>query len=488
MPGYIKNPPDAKALMVSARSFGNYDLAGALADLIDNSIKAQAEKVSLFCLYNDGDPEIRVLDNGHGMSQSELYNAMRPANTNPLEERSPDDLGRFGWGMKSASFSQCSKLTVISHKNGEINGASWDLADIDDWKMKVLTETEISKICSAELLKSSGTEIIWNRCDRLSEAGNINSDEFNELISYAHNKIAMIFHRFINENKGTKKLNIKINGHNIPEFDPFYSKHDATQVWPSETLAVSHNSSIKVQPYILPHYSKLKTHEQLELEGEEGLVRNQGFYVYRNNRLIIYGTWFRLAKFGELSQLVRISVDLPNSLDEMWKITIDKSDAQLPSFLRRRLKQVVDKLKSRSSKVFRSKGGKIDNQNLQNLWIRHIRNGEVRYLINREHPLILSLFKKTGDKSPVYAVLKAIEDNFPVEAFTSDIGKNTNEINQAELNRNEFMKFLKAAIPSLLIEVNGNTSALKKMLKSTEPFYSNWTITQEFLKQEGINQ
>ena len=91
---------------MSARSFGNYDLPSALADLIDNSITAEAKKVHLFCFYKSGAPEVRIIDDGLGMTERRLHEAMRPASSNPAHERSPDDLGRFGWGMKSASFSQ----------------------------------------------------------------------------------------------------------------------------------------------------------------------------------------------------------------------------------------------------------------------------------------------------------------------------------------------------------------------------------------------
>ncbi len=135
MVSYKENPPDAKSLMTSARSFGNYDLAGALADLIDNSIKAKANSISLLCRYNDGAPIVHVLDDGEGMSKEELHAAMRPASHDPSAERSADDLGRFGWGMKSASFSQCKKLTVLSRKDGQVSGASWDLDNLDKWKM-----------------------------------------------------------------------------------------------------------------------------------------------------------------------------------------------------------------------------------------------------------------------------------------------------------------------------------------------------------------
>lgn len=86
---YIPNPPDAASLMLSARSFGNYDLARALADLIDNSIKASAHSIGLNCFFNNGEPEIRIIDDGHGMLPDELYAAMRPASQNPLMERSP---------------------------------------------------------------------------------------------------------------------------------------------------------------------------------------------------------------------------------------------------------------------------------------------------------------------------------------------------------------------------------------------------------------
>lgn len=96
----------ASALMATARSFGNYDLAAALADLIDNSIKAEAEKIYIEFVPEDDDVIVRIRDDGTGMSREELIAAMRPASTHPEEIRTKFDLGRFGWGMKSASLSQ----------------------------------------------------------------------------------------------------------------------------------------------------------------------------------------------------------------------------------------------------------------------------------------------------------------------------------------------------------------------------------------------
>src|SRR5262249_23669210 len=162
----------------------------------------------------------------------------------------------------------------------------------------------------------------------------------------------------------------------------------------------------------------LRLSEYERLGGDEGFLRTQGFYIYRNHRLIINGTWFRLAKHGELSQLVRISVELPNSLDHIWKITIDKSDAQLPARLKSRLKQIVDGLKARASRVFRSKGGRIDTDDTT-VWSRHARGGEIRYSINRKHPLIASLLgiDDPKTKNAARAVIDVIEQSFPVIAF-----------------------------------------------------------------------
>lgn len=155
---FESNPPEAASLMMSARSFGNYDLPGAIADLIDNSIKARAKRIRIWCRYNAGEPEVRICDDGDGMSQGELIAAMRPASSNPTEKRASDDLGRFGWGMKSASFSQCRRLTVLTVQKGMRSGASWDLDDIQDWRMGVLSHDEVADASEGLHSLKNGTE------------------------------------------------------------------------------------------------------------------------------------------------------------------------------------------------------------------------------------------------------------------------------------------------------------------------------------------
>jgi hypothetical protein len=480
------NPPDASSLMLAARSFGNYDLPAALADLIDNSIKAGARLVELTCDFNAGSPQVRILDDGVGMGPEELKTAMRPACGNPLDERSPDDLGRFGWGLKSASFSQCRRLTVLARRNGVLSGCVWDLDDVDGWRMGILDEAELRASTTPKLLERDGVEVIWDACDRLSENGTLTHAEFNALIVHAHSRLALIFHRYLSGDAGRHKLVIELNGQPVAPWDPFHREHPATQEFELETLEVG-GRTITVQPFVLPHYSKLDDGQYDRLAGEEGFVRNQGFYVYRNNRLIISGTWFRLLRFGELSQLIRVRVDITNALDHIWKITIDKGDAQLPAVLRARLKQIVDGLRRRSARVYRSRGGRLDRPGSVSVWSRHARNGEIRYSINREHPLISALLASTDEdqRDAATAALRVIEQGFPVNTFSADAAAQLDAIHQTSADPAQFRAELMAALPALLDQADGSFGELASLLKVTEPWSGAWGLVESVLAEKG---
>ncbi len=485
---FINNPPNATSLMSSARSFGNYDLPSALADLIDNSIKAKAKHVALNCDYNGGEPIVKILDDGEGMTEGELHAAMRPASTNPSLDRSPDDLGRFGWGMKSASFSQCKELTVITRKSGQTSGARWNLDDVSDWKMGVLDTADMSAESDLHFSsKKSGTEVIWKRCDRLSEEGLLSEDSFNEAIVHARERLALIFHRYLAGEVHGRKLSISLNAIEVAPFDPFHKSNNATQALEVELLRVGESQQIRIEPFVLPHFSKLSIRDHERLGGEEGFIKNQGFYIYRNHRLIMHGTWFRLVKHGELSQLARIAVDIPNSLDSMWKITVDKSDAQLPAALRARLKTVVEKIKRRGARVIRSKGGKVGKADKVTVWEKFARQGEFRYLINREHPMIASLLDSEDESvsGAARAAISLIEQNFPVIEFGADYGKNPDGIAQTSNDPRSFIEMLDAALPMALSNEGGDMQALVERLRITQPFSGHWKVVEGHLKAKG---
>ena len=487
MTKFVKNPPEAAALMMSARSFGNYDLPSALADLLDNSVKAKARNIEVFCVREDANPVVRILDDGHGMPEEELHRAMRPASSNPDDERAADDLGRFGWGMKSASLSQCRRLTVLTRHDGKYCGAVWDLDDLDDWKMGVLDEVETKQLANPKLLKSDGTEVIWTKCDRLSEFGKVRSKEFNELVAHAKSELALTFHRYLAGEHGLRKLAIKFNGDPLKPVDPFLRDHPATQAKPLEHLELE-GKPFTVQAFILPHYSKLSSAEHEKLGGEEGFVRSQGFYVYRQHRLIMHGTWFRLVKHGELSQLVRIAVNIPNSLDEIWKITADKSEAQLPSGLRARLGKIVKGLKGQSGRVFQSRGGRIKPTGGKTpVWAKYVRNGEVRYYLNREHPLIAGMLEhEDADVARSFgAAMSIIEDCFPAVSIGEDFASRPEMMNQSVLDRGAFVERLESALPSLLVRSEGSFEKLWELLQATEPWAEHKAVVEEHLREKG---
>jgi len=485
----ISNPPDASSLMLTARSFGNYDLAGALADLIDNCIVAKSTQIDIQCEYNEGhNCEIRIRDNGSGMDKETLYTAMRPASTNPENERSLDDLGRFGWGMKSASFSQCKVLTVISIQDGKANAARWDLDDIDEWSMSIYDHEGALALLQEPLKGKNGTELIWSNCDRLSENGRLTEDQFSALVVSAINRLSLIFHRYLSGDNGrVKALKISVNGTDLDQIDPFCRNNEATRAFPSETINVNKNGEtqhINMQAYVLPHYSKLTASEYENYGGTEGYTRNQGFYVYRNRRLIIRGTWFGLAKHGDLSKLVRIRIDIPNTLDDMWKITVDKSDAQLPAVLKKRMKTLVDTFRKSSSRVFRSKGANVGNKNREQVWNKIARSQRIKYRINRKHPLAKTLkaeLSKDG-KSLFKQFIDMIESDIPLDAISADIGANPYSVHQRDVSREAFYEFTELTVPKIMAGYD-DFDIFLSVLKQTEPSASNWKVVEDFLSK-----
>ena len=196
------------------------------------------------------------------MDESELIEAMRPGTKNPLDERTKNDLGRFGLGLKTASFSQCRKLTVVSSKNKNTSAAVWDLdyvAETEDWTLQLLNHDEFNEIYKFSELNDNGTLVIWEKTDRIIDntVNTITEETIYEKMRVVEKHIALIFHRFL---KGNHKINIFINGKAIEPFDPFHSTHIATQELQEEIINLN-DEKIIIRPYILPHYSKLSHKE-----------------------------------------------------------------------------------------------------------------------------------------------------------------------------------------------------------------------------------
>ncbi len=425
------NPPKANILMESMRSMG-YTFESAIADVIDNSIGAGAHNVTLLFPTLPEKCFVAICDDGRGMDSKELFEAMRYGSEAPSEIRSQGDLGRFGIGLKSASLSQCKKLTVISKKNGKLSAFIWDLNLItcDDWKILELDQKEISRIDIVDWLSDydNGTIVLWEDFDVILRT---TGDVFTTLDSYkttCSNYISLIFHRFIND----KEVTFKINNYTVKGLDPFLEKHPKTtirkKIETPLTNSYGEEVMITVTPYVLP-FSKDLSKKDMELVGGYDKLRtNQGFYIYRNKRLIIYGTWFGSAPKNELTKNARIKVDIPNSVDDIWSIDIRKQHASIPKVISNQLRKAVDEAMGLAVKSQKHRG-RIENidEEYTYIWNRVEDRGKYIYKINRESAAF-DFLKDIEIDSDLAAridmMIKQIEDTIPYQQIYIDMSAN----------------------------------------------------------------
>lgn len=423
---FLEVIPDPVSLIESMRAFG-YSVPAAIADLLDNSISAGADCIEVKYDASDN-PFVGILDNGRGMAPHELTNAMRHGSQNPSDRRDPEDLGRFGLGLKTASLSQCRKLTVISKKDDVISARRWDLDEVQDagkWIVVVPDENELEAMPLFQTFKmlKSGTLVIWQDLDRLTAGASCLQDEMTIKLAPLFEHLALVFHRYTQKEGEHKAIRITVNGLQVPSRDPFLKANPFRQ--PLEGQVIRHEKGIVlVSPYILPPVSHLTTDEIDLAGGREGLRGTQGFYVYRNRRLVIWGTWFRLVPKNEFYKLTRVQVDIPNSFDELWALDIKKSMAFPPEAIRSRLRQLIPHFANTSRKTITYPGRKQVAKDFVPLWYRlEPSHGTFRYELNVEHPVIQSLSARleTEDQKYFQSLLALFGESLPFENIYNDM-------------------------------------------------------------------
>ena len=420
-------PPDAPTLMWATRSIG-YTTPAAVADLIDNSISAGASKIKIEFLSGET-PYFSILDNGEGMSSSELRQAMKYGSSNPFQSRQIDDLGRFGLGLKTASLSQCKKLTVVSKKNEELSSYCWDLDHVFDsgqWELIELTKEEICELpqISTLLNCSNGTIVIWNKLDKIFAGDNNTEASLLLHIREVEDHLALTFHRFLQGEPGIKKIEIQINEIPIKPINPFFKSDEM----PPENIPVDYTDShgrpqittVCVTPFILP-FSDSLTQEELDyLGGKDGLIKSQGFYIYRNKRLIVAADWFRLTRKTDLTKLCRVRVDIPSCLDEIWTIDVKKSMAIPPAVVLTNLRRIISPIIKAGKRKYKFRAIKeTDNTNTK-VWLTNETRNGIIYSINPDYPIYKHLLAQTPDKKTLQIFIKLIEQTIPVNAIHSD--------------------------------------------------------------------
>ncbi len=418
MADYEELPPNADTMVASIRAIG-YNLSMAIADIIDNSISARAKNIWIDYDWGGGNPWIRVKDDGRGMTDHELREAMRLCGKGPNETRDPDDLGRFGLGLKTASFSQCRVLTVSTKFKGGITSTRcWDLDVIEKtkkWHLKLLPPENAEPMLKDLDHMENGTVVLWQQLDRVID----NNDDIKDGESVFYNKfhdvanyIEMVFHRYMS---GPTKLNILMGRTPLKPWDPYLISNQFTQELSTETYD---DGSIKIVPYILPHVSKRSAKESTEGAGPKGWNAQQGFYVYRNRRMIVSGGYldFNL-KPEEHYKLGRIMVDIKNDMDTEWRIDVRKAVAIPPDRLRAQLEKVAKVTREEAVKIYRARIGrsrKLSHKNVQEIWMKRRKGDKIVYEINRDNESIKRILAEIAPPDKwVRKLFGAVERTIP---------------------------------------------------------------------------
>ena len=477
-------PPRASVLVESLRDLG-YSLQTAVADVVDNSLTAGARNIELLADTHAEAPAIGILDDGAGMTEPGLLDAMRPGSRSPLDARAITDLGRFGLGLKTASFSQCRRLTVLTRRGGEMSCAVWDLDTVaarDRWMVE--RPPGSAGIPWSERLVADGTLVVWEKLDRLvGPGGDIDRQNLVRQLDETATHLEFVFHRYLSGREdGAGRVQMFLNGRALCPFDPFHSHHPATQHHSEETFLLD-GREIRIQPVTLPHHDKVSEADWKRYAGADGYVKNQGFYLYRNRRLIVHGTWFRLARQLELTRLSRVRIDIPNSLDAEWKIDVRKAWAQPPPPVRARLLRIIDQVGVPSRRTYTVRGARLTEASRLPVWTRSQDKNRISYGLNLDHPLF-SAFEDRLDEAAAEEfrrLVALVVCTLPVEALYADVGASSESMVRQALDREDFERIVQATW-CLLRETGLSSDDTEARMRSAEPFGSRWEETMEVLE------
>ena len=359
----IESVPGARRLVSSLRDLG-YEFVQAVADVVDNSIAAGATKVAITLTFSGPDSWILITDNGKGMSGPELTEAMRYG-----AERDYDglDLGKFGLGLKTASLSQCRKLTVASRcspNERRLEVRCWDLDHIlstNRWEMVNVTAAQRDERVSEPLLDSVGTVVLWEGLERILKYrvswGAKANQGFLVLAERLDEHLAMVFHRFLSgQARRRKKLSITINGSPVTPWDPFArdeSKTETLQEQEFEVSATDRTGIVSFQPFILPNRQMFSSEAAFQrYAGPAKWNYQQGFYIYRADRMIQSGGWSRMRAPDEHTKLARIAINFYSDLDTAFAINVAKMSVTLPSDLKDQMAGIVESVVKRAKAVY----------------------------------------------------------------------------------------------------------------------------------------
>ena len=471
----IDCPPYAPVLMESTRAIG-YSIETAVADIIDNSIAAGATSVEIYfnAVGPIGKPYVVIIDDGKGMDSDTINIAMRYGSISPSDERAESDLGRYGLGMKTASLSQCRSLTVVTKQKQKIEARRWDLdhsADTQSWSLEQLDE-EIKDIpCIDKLMQNnSGTIVVWQKLDKI-RVGALTFDKALETkMADVKKHLELVFHRYLSGD-GTKKIRMSINGVSLEPFDPFFVSKSMVLMDDEKIEIPGREGRVVIKPYVLPHPSKMTKEELNKYGGKDGLRQLQGFYIYRNKRLINWGTWFKLLKMDEFSKLARVKVDIPNSLDDLWTLDIKKSKAYPPEIVKTRLKQLVSTMSSGSKRTWTFRSRKEVQDGIVHIWDKVETRDGIKYIVNQDHPILKDLNDRLDLETQkiLKNYIETVQNNLPFNSLHVDLNSDEKIVNDKKTDEQIRVKYLAKGIIIEAIK-NDHLDETMNNFNKVEPF------------------
>ena len=327
-------PPDPERVMEGLRDTG-YNFNTAIADIIDNSIAADATKIDISIDINPkNEVTVYIADNGTGMDEEGLKNAMRYGSKEREDKRS---LGKFGLGLKTGSTAFCRCLSVVSRGGTDevVRKVQWDLdyiAKMNSWSLKQpqVSDDEV-EILEMTTSGGTGTLVIWEKIDRLLKAykntGSLKK-ALKRIVDELSFHISMVYQRFLDSNdERARNIVITLNGNSVEAWDPFCLQENDTEVLADESVEVEvidgQNSNFVIKAILLPRRENFSTTQARD----SARISNdmQGFYIYRENRLIHYGDWLGMFTREPHGSLLRVEFSFDYTLDELFNVDIKKS-------------------------------------------------------------------------------------------------------------------------------------------------------------------
>ena len=478
----LELPPSASAGILSLRAF-DYDLQSALADLVDNSISAGATVIDISTKWEGRHSWIAVSDNGRGMSEAVLHEAMRLGSTSPSQVRQPHDLGRFGLGLKTASIWACRHLTVLSKERGAgVVVRTWDVDRVisaDRWIVGSQAEGKLAANFVRQLEDvDSGTVVLWQKMDTLysgGRRGEMRSQEsYERELAMASRILGMTFHRFIEREEFP--VMIRIGGGAIRSWNPGVS--DPPPESTHKTILVFGGQNVRVSTHVMPYSKKMSAQELDRAGGPGGWNAQQGFYVYRNDRLIVGGGWLGMFQSQDHYRLARVIVEIPNTLDSELGISVTKTSVRLPEGLRTDLENEAKAARARSVEVYRNRGKRITVSNRPGQfampWQPLERDGHFYYLLNKKHPVYERARKTAKDSKAFDALITLVEQTLPYADIVIKNGEKPESFPQPfeDSTDEDRLKSLRELFAVYLTVTGSREKALEMVLKT--PPYSGF--------------